>query len=71
MHVPRCLYLNSPDKLAMVASTVSSKLIEVMAKKEGFNFEECLTGTSDNVVATRKTDVRLQDSSISEMWLAV
>lgn len=32
------------DKLAMVASTVSSKLIEAMALKEGFRFEETLTG---------------------------
>ncbi|KAJ7632289.1 hypothetical protein FB45DRAFT_912056 [Roridomyces roridus] len=32
------------DKLAMVASTVSSKMIEAMAEKEGFKFVECLTG---------------------------
>ena len=32
------------DKLAMVASAVSSKMIEAMAVKEGFKFEECLTG---------------------------
>jgi hypothetical protein len=32
------------DKLAMVASTVSSKMIESMAKIEGFKFTECLTG---------------------------
>ncbi|KAK7023829.1 hypothetical protein R3P38DRAFT_2531749 [Favolaschia claudopus] len=31
-------------KLAMVASTVSSKMIEAMAEKEGFKFMECLTG---------------------------
>ncbi|GLB35182.1 putative phosphoglucomutase/phosphomannomutase, alpha/beta/alpha domain III [Lyophyllum shimeji] len=32
------------DKLAMVASTVSSKMLEAIAKKEGFKFVECLTG---------------------------
>ncbi|KAJ7070359.1 hypothetical protein B0H15DRAFT_925818 [Mycena belliarum] len=34
----------SIDTLAMVASTVSSKMIEAMAEKEGFRFVECLTG---------------------------
>ena len=32
------------EKLAMVASTVSSKFLESMAKKEGFLFAETLTG---------------------------
>ncbi|KAG7452946.1 uncharacterized protein BT62DRAFT_959078 [Guyanagaster necrorhizus] len=32
------------DKLAMVASTVSSKMVEAMANVEGFKFVECLTG---------------------------
>ncbi|KAF9027123.1 hypothetical protein BDZ89DRAFT_987490 [Hymenopellis radicata] len=32
------------DKLAMVASTVSSKMVEAMAHAEGFKFTECLTG---------------------------
>ncbi|KDR81365.1 hypothetical protein GALMADRAFT_239221 [Galerina marginata CBS 339.88] len=32
------------NKLAMVASTVSSKMIETMAEVEGFKFVECLTG---------------------------
>jgi len=32
------------DKLAMVASTVSSKMVEVMAHREGFKFVDCLTG---------------------------
>ncbi|KAF7796542.1 hypothetical protein EIP86_007722 [Pleurotus ostreatoroseus] len=32
------------DKLAMVASTVSSKMVEAMAAAEGFKFMECLTG---------------------------
>ncbi|KAJ7849080.1 hypothetical protein B0H14DRAFT_2766071 [Mycena olivaceomarginata] len=32
------------EKLAMVASTVSSKMIEAMAEQEGFKFVECLTG---------------------------
>jgi len=34
------------DKLAMVASTVSSKMISTMAQYEGFKFVECLTGES-------------------------
>ncbi|KAF8136146.1 hypothetical protein EV363DRAFT_1542317, partial [Boletus edulis] len=32
------------DKLAMVASTVSSKMVEAMARHEGFIFVDCLTG---------------------------
>ncbi|KIM58711.1 hypothetical protein SCLCIDRAFT_127650 [Scleroderma citrinum Foug A] len=32
------------SNLAMVASTVSSKMIEAMARIEGFRFVECLTG---------------------------
>lgn len=32
------------DQLAMVASTVSSKMIEAMAQCEGFKFVDCLTG---------------------------
>ncbi|KAJ6500366.1 hypothetical protein C8R45DRAFT_820604 [Mycena sanguinolenta] len=32
------------EKLAMIASTVSSKMLEAMAEKEGFKFVECLTG---------------------------
>ena len=32
------------EKLAMVASTVSSKMLGAMAKAEGFRFVECLTG---------------------------
>ncbi|EGN96134.1 hypothetical protein SERLA73DRAFT_170549 [Serpula lacrymans var. lacrymans S7.3] len=32
------------SRLAMVASTVSSKMIEAMASVEGFKFVECLTG---------------------------
>lgn len=32
------------DKLAMVASTVSSKMLEAMARKEGFKFSDSLTG---------------------------
>ncbi|KAJ3983645.1 hypothetical protein F5890DRAFT_161595 [Lentinula detonsa] len=32
------------SKLAIVASTVSSKMVEAMAKQEGFKFVECLTG---------------------------
>lgn len=33
-----------PDKLAMIASTVSSKFLQRMAQVEGFRFEEALTG---------------------------
>jgi len=33
------------EKLAMVASTVSSKMVQRMAHQEGFTFVECLTGT--------------------------
>lgn len=29
----------------MVASTVSSKMLEAIARKEGFRFKDCLTGT--------------------------
>lgn len=37
--------LNTPDsKVYMIASTVSSKILSSMAKVEGFNFEETLTG---------------------------
>lgn len=32
------------SKMAMCASTVSSKLLQKMAKVEGFRFEEVLTG---------------------------
>lgn len=32
------------EKLAIVTSTVSSKMLEAMAKAEGFRFVECLTG---------------------------
>lgn len=32
------------NKLAMVASTVSSKMVEAMAEVEGFKFVQCLTG---------------------------
>ncbi|KAF8226229.1 hypothetical protein L208DRAFT_1442614 [Tricholoma matsutake] len=32
------------ERLAMVASTVSSKMIEAIAATEGFKFAECLTG---------------------------
>lgn len=33
------------EKLAMVASTVSSKMVQRIAHQEGFTFVECLTGT--------------------------
>lgn len=32
------------ETLAMVASTVSSKMVEAIARVEGFKFAECLTG---------------------------
>jgi phosphomannomutase len=42
-------YLHWPqtgiDKLSMVASTVSSKMIEAIAAAEGFKFADCLTGS--------------------------
>ena len=34
----------SPNKLAVVASTVSSKMTRALAEKEGMRFEETLTG---------------------------
>ncbi|KAJ3854843.1 hypothetical protein EV368DRAFT_35994 [Lentinula lateritia] len=34
----------SLSKLAFVASTVSSKMVEAIAEREGFKFVECLTG---------------------------
>jgi hypothetical protein len=46
---PQCdgveVLTSKADKLAMVASTVSSKMVEAIAAKEGFTFVECLTGT--------------------------
>jgi hypothetical protein len=46
---PQCdgveVLTSKADKLAMVASTVSSKMVEAIAAKEGFAFVECLTGT--------------------------
>jgi hypothetical protein len=45
---PQCdsgeVLMSKADKLAMVASTVSSKMVEAIAAKEGFAFVECLTG---------------------------
>ena len=38
------------DKLVMVASTVSSKMVAAMAAKEGFKFTETLTGEFGVVV---------------------
>ncbi|XP_003744897.1 phosphoglucomutase-2 [Galendromus occidentalis] len=35
---------SDPSDFVMIASTVSSKILRSMAKKEGFNFEETLTG---------------------------
>lgn len=32
------------ENLAMIASTVSSKMLGAMAEAEGFRFVECLTG---------------------------
>ncbi|KAF2421843.1 phosphoglucomutase-2 [Tothia fuscella] len=37
-------YIKPRDKLAMLASTVSSRMLGVMAEKEGFHFVETLTG---------------------------
>lgn len=44
----KCVFFwprNDAEKLCMVASTVSSKMIEAMAATEGFKFTECLTGS--------------------------
>lgn len=46
---PRAAILSGTDglttgKLAMIASTVSSKILQRMAHREGFTFVECLTG---------------------------
>lgn len=47
-------------KLAMVASTVSSKMIEAIAAVEGFKFVECLTGVfSLNKCSPRNTLMKL------------
>ena len=45
------------DKLAMVASTVSSKMVEAMAVKEGFRFEECLTGKVNRAFLKSRTKI--------------
>jgi phosphoglucomutase len=37
-------YTKPRDKLAMLSSTVSSRILSVMAEKEGFHHEETLTG---------------------------
>ena len=37
-------YTKKDKKLAMIASTVSSKMLAVVAEKEGFHFAETLTG---------------------------
>jgi phosphoglucomutase len=37
-------YTQDKSKLAMIASTVSSKMLSVMAEREGFHFSETLTG---------------------------
>lgn len=37
-------YSQDKSKLAMLASTVSSRMLAAMAKKEGFHFQETLTG---------------------------
>jgi len=37
-------YTKSKEKLAMLSSTVSSRMLAVMAEKEGFHHEETLTG---------------------------
>jgi len=42
-------------QLAMVASTVSSKMIEAMAHKEGFKFVECLTGAKSRYCTRERT----------------
>src|SRR5262245_49003326 len=39
-----CAPAGKPSDAVMIASTVSSKFISAMAAKEGFRFEETLTG---------------------------
>ena len=44
LHVRRRRFPSSPRKIAIVAATVSSKMLRAVADKEGFHFEETLTG---------------------------
>ena len=37
----------NPDKTYMLASTVSSKILDTIAKKEGIHFEDTLTGEAN------------------------
>ena len=39
------------EKLAMVASTVSSKMVQQIARQEGFTFVECLTGNGSPLIS--------------------
>jgi hypothetical protein len=58
--------------LAMVASTVSSKMIEAMAEREGFKFVECLTGSSSESTPTNLPHFKpcsFQVSNLSEILL--
>lgn len=65
----RCIgfmHIFSAEKLAMVASTVSSKMIESMAKAEGFKFAECLTGMFvASLDLHSRPDLLMQDSNSS------
>ncbi|EJD05673.1 phosphoglucomutase 1 [Fomitiporia mediterranea MF3/22] len=52
------------NKLAMVASTVSSKIVEAMALKEGFKFAETLTGTSFKYIGNKAQDLEKEGYSV-------
>eukprot|EP00127_Corallochytrium_limacisporum_P005264 Clim_evm81s201 gene=Clim_evmTU81s201 len=51
--------VSSPDQAIMLASAVSSKMLEAMAKKEGFKFAETLTGfkwIANGAITAREQD---------------
>jgi phosphomannomutase len=56
------------EKLAMVASTVSSKMVEAIAKKEGFKFVECLTGSSSNEYRLWRHFLSYQNKRVQIHW---
>lgn len=49
------LTYGAPAQMAMVASTVSSKMVEAVAAAEGFKFVECLTGELTKALGWRCT----------------
>ena len=52
----------APEKAAMLASTVSSKMLGAVAKKEGFTFEETLTGFK--WMGNRSEELRAQGTKV-------